>query len=151
MSYSAGEALILTQIQATSTFGSTNSSRANWKILNKGTARSHAIIRYGPFERQQNGMGGNYQTNWVTLCEVWVRYIDDSTTQIQLESAAAEIIERFDSWRLAGDSTGNIQDVFVRRGDEPQEMWTNNGDGPSWVRQILEIEWQELRTATIQE
>ena len=120
--YSAGEALILTAIQATTSFSSTNTSRANWKILNKGTSRQYVILRAGGFERSQLGLGAKYETKWITIAEVWVRYIDDSTTQTALYSKRQEIINKFDAERKAGDTTGRIRDVFVRSGGEPEEM-----------------------------
>jgi len=151
MSYSDGEALILTQVQATTSFSSSNTSRANWKLLNKGKSGQYAILRPGEFEREHFGLGGNYSTNWVTICEVWVRYKDDSTSLTNLEAKSAEIIERFDEYRLAADGTGNVRDVFVRSGTEPEEMWTAGGNGPSWLRQTLSIEWSEERTVTLAE
>lgn len=151
MSYSTGEALILVQVQACTSYNTKNTSRANWKLLNQGRSRQYAILSMGAFEREHHGMGGTYRTQWSTLCEVWVRYIDDSTSLTTLEARAAEIVERFDAYRLAGDTTGTIQDVFVRRASRPQEMWRKGGKGPGWLMQELEIVWLEQRTVTLQE
>lgn len=147
--YSAGEALILTAIQAVSSFSSSNTSRANWKVLNSGKSRQYVILRAGPFERVQLGLGGTYQTTWTTFAEVWVRYIDDSTTQIALYEKRQEIIDKFDAERKAGDTTGRISDVFVKSSGEPEEMWKRGGNGPAFLRQELTIEWEEESETTL--
>ena len=54
--YSAGEALILKTIQATTSFSANNTSRANWKILNSGKSRQYVVLRAGAFERSQLGL-----------------------------------------------------------------------------------------------
>jgi hypothetical protein len=151
MAYADGEALILTQVQACASFNTKNATRANWKPLKSGRSRQYAILSMGAFEREHHGMGGTYRTQWMTLCEVWVRYIDDSTSLTTLEAKTAEIVERFDAYRLAGDTTGTIQDVFARRGSRPQEMRLPTGKGPSWLMQEIEIVWLEQRTVTLQE
>ena len=147
--YSAGEALILTAIQATTSFSTTNTSRANWKILNSGKSRQYVILRAGPFERSQLGLGAKYQTKWITYAEVWIRYIDDSTTQIALYEKRQEVIDKFDAERKAGDATGKIRDVFVRSSGEPEEMWNKGGNGPAFLRQELTIEWEEESETTL--
>ena len=129
MAYSDIEALIKTQVQAVSGFDATNVTRANFKFLNKGKARTYAILRPGSFERVQHGMGGAYLTTWTTFCEVWVRYKDDGESMTELQSQVSGIISRFDSYPKAGDATGNVQDCFVRAAAEPEEMWRNRGDG----------------------
>ena len=50
MSYSAGEALILTRLQAISgsTWTSNNSGRGTWYMLNTGKADHYAFIKPGP-------------------------------------------------------------------------------------------------------
>lgn len=151
MAYSDIEALISTQIQNVTGYSSSNVTRANYKFLNKGNARTYAILRPGAFDRVQHGMGGAYLTTWTTFCEVWVRYKDDGESMTELQSQVSGIISRFDAWTKAGDTTGNVQDCFVRSGGEPEEMWTNRGDGPSWLRWTLTIITAEQSTATIQE
>lgn len=151
MSYADGEILIAAQVAACPAMAANTVTRANWKVLNKGLARQYAILRPGPFERAQHALGGNYISRWVTHCEVWVRFMDYGETLTTLQDVAAEIIERLDEWRLAGDTTNTIVDVFARRGGEPEEMWRNTGGGVGWLRQTIQIEWQELRSVTLQE
>jgi hypothetical protein len=151
--YAAGEALILTAIQAISSFATDGNkikaSRGDWKLLNKGNSRDYCILRQGSFERAQQGLGGKYESNWITIAEVWVRYIDDSTTHTRLQSKAQDVIDKFDAERKAGDTTGRIGDVFVRSGGEPEEMWRRGGNGPAWLRQELVIEWSEESETTL--
>lgn len=151
MSYSAGEILIAAQVVACASFDATTVKRADWKVLNKGRSRKYAILRPGPFERAQHAIGGNYSSRWVTLCEVWVRFKDYGESLTTLQAVVQEVLDRFDAYRLAGDTTNTIVDVFARRGGEPEEMWRNTGGGVGWLRQTIQIEWQELRSVALQE
>lgn len=156
MSYSDGEVLIAAQVAACVSLTAPTVARGNWNVLNKGKARVYAILRPGPFERNQHSLGGlggsqiKYRSAWVTKCEVWVRYKDYGETLTRLQEVVTEVVERFDIWRLAGDTTSTVLDVFARRGGEPEEMWKRGG-GVGWLRQTIEIEWQELRSVTLQE
>jgi hypothetical protein len=147
--YDAGEKLILAAIRTLNDFNANNSSQADWGILNSGKARDYIILRSGPFTRAQQGLGGSYETKWVTFSEVWVRYIDDGSTQIRLNDQRQQIIDLFDAERKAGDTTGRIRDVFVRSGGEQEEMWKRGGNGPAWLRQELTIEWSEESETTL--
>lgn len=152
MTYSTGEALLLTQVQAISAFGTTTTSRGDWRILNKGGGRSYVILRPGTFTREQRGMGGTYLNNWTTVAEVWVRYKKDGSSMTELQGRRQDVIDRFDQYRKAGDSAGVIQDVFVRSGGEVEEMWPESGGrGIAYYRQNLIIEWAEEVDQTLQE
>jgi len=152
LAYSDGEALILTQIQATDDFNSSNSIRNNWNLLNNGKSAHYCIVRRGPFTRQQRGMGGSYLNRWITVAELWVKLIDYDQALLSIEQKEATISARFDAFRKAGDNAfGNIQDVFVRGGEEIVEMIPTAGRSPTWVKQNLIIEWQEEANVTLQE
>lgn len=164
MSYSDGEALILTQIKATSAYGATNTSRSDWKKLKKGTSQTYAILRYGGFPRHSQaslgGLGGSvkYETLWNTICEIWVRVKTTETSALQtLETNMQQIVAKFDARRKAGDSAGVVQDVKVVSGSEPLGQWKTDrrgniiGTGPKWLKQDLRIEWIEENTVTLLE
>lgn len=151
MSYAQGEALILTQIQATANFDSNNTSQKNWKILNRGKARSYCILRAGAFSVAFFGMGGARETTYNTIAEVWTRYKDETSTNAALEARVEEIRARIDAYRLLQDSTSKVRDAVVRSGGEPLEMWTRGGNGPSWLKQELIIEWIEEEAIALQE
>lgn len=150
MSYAAGEALVLAQVQACASFSSTNTSRANWKVLNKGKASTYAILRPGAFQREFIA-NTTVQTTWQTIVEVWERYVDDQTTMTTLQAKYQEIVDRIDAYRKLGNGAGVIQDAVVRSGGEPEAMWRNRGDGASWLRQQLVVEWKEEQTITFAE
>ena len=164
MSYSDGEALILTQIQATSAYSTTNTARSDWKMLKKGTSQTYAILRYGGFPKHtQASLGGlgasvKYDTLWNTICEIWVRVKTNESAALKLlETNMQLIVARFDAYRLAGDSANVIRDVRVISGGEPQGQWETSkrgnviGTGPKWLKQDLKIEWTEENTVTLQE
>lgn len=149
MSYAAGEALVLTQLQAVTGFSSNNTSRGKWGILNSGKDDNYGIIKPGAFSREQVAMTTNL-TSWQTIIQVWQRYKDDGTTLTNLETHTDNILTRFDQYRKLADTTGTIVDSFVESGGEAQEMWNKNG-GLSWLKQDLIVTWQEHTNVTYAE
>ena len=149
MSYSAGEALILTQVQATTGFASTNTSRGKWGLLNKGVSDHYAIIKPGEFTREQIAMSAN-EAKYKTVIQVWQRYKDDGDSMTNLETHVANIIAKLDQYRKVADTTGTIVDSFVSGGGEMQEMWNKDG-GLSWLKQDVTVTWLEHTTVTYAE
>lgn len=141
MSYLAGEALVLTQLQAVTGFSSTNTSRGKWGILNSGKSDNYGIVKPGAFSRTEIAMSANL-TNWQTIIQVWQRYKDDGVTLTDLETLTDAVISRFDQYRKLGDTTGAIVESFITGGGEAQEMWNKSG-GLSWLKQDLIVTWQE--------
>lgn len=164
MSYSTGEALLLTQVQATSAYSTTNTSRSDWTMLKKGKSNTYAILRYGGFpshaQSSLGGIGGSikYDTNWITICEIWVRVGTTETLALTtLETNMQQIIAKFDARRKAADAGSVIRDVRVASGAEPQGQWKTDkrgnviGTGPKWLKQDLRIVWTEENTVTLLE
>lgn len=164
MSYSDGEALILTQIQATSAYTTANTSRSDWKKLKKGKSNTYAILRYGGFSsHNQDSLGGiggsvKYLTTWITICEIWVRVGTTETLALTtLETNMQQIIARFDARRKAADAANVIRDIRVASGGEPQGQWKTDrrgnviGTGPKWLKQDLRMPWIEENTVTLAE
>jgi hypothetical protein len=144
MGYSDGEALILTQVQACNNFDSTNTSRANWKLLNQGKDDHYAILRPGPFDIEWIAFD-TYRANWVTVIEVWQRYKDDTDTHTSLYDRVEDLFDIL-GVPLLGDTTGTIQDSTISVQDEPEEMWMDGG-GPAWLRWKINILWREESNA----
>ena len=150
MAYSDGEALILTQIVATASFDATNAVRGKWIVLTSGKANQYCILRMGPFTHEQYGLGGMYRHNWTTVAEVWTRLTDQYDTSMAAHYTGIQaILNRFEAYRKAADTTKTIQDVFVRSASDDEEM--HNQRGPSWVKRSLFIEWKEEANVTLQE
>ena len=141
MSYSDGEALILTCVKNATNFSASNTSRGKWGILNTGKAACYAILRPGPF-RQSIGTVTSIIT-WNTLIEVWQRYLDDGTTLTDLEANVGNLIAKLNTYPRAGDTAGVVIDMTVRSGAEVEPMREEGSEGPAWLRQILTVEWQE--------
>lgn len=148
--YAAGEALALTQVQAVSGFGASNTSRANWRILNGGKANVYAILHYGGFSMEFLS-SSMVQYTWITVIEVWQRYTTEEATVPALTANLALIIQRLLAYRKLGDSRDVINDSNPRRGGAPAEMWTRNGNGPAWLRAEIELEWREQTIVTFAE
>ena len=154
MSYAAGEALILTQIQACTGFDVNNAVRGIYTILNKGAAKSYAIIRPSTFTHTQSALGGmgktvQYTTEWVTVCELFVHLRDYGTSLAELAARRQEIINRFNAYPRAADTTGTVEDVMVVSGSEIVEVASQGT--PVFLKQDLMIQWRENTNVTLQE
>lgn len=157
MTYASGEALLLTQIRATTGFGSTNSSRGIFTIVNSGAAKSYAILRPDAFTNEQTALGAalgtthkaQYTRVWNTICELWVSLRDYGSSLDELADRRQEIIERFDSYPHAADTGATIEDVTVTSGGNVFEVASQAG--PVFLRQDLTITWRENINAQIQE
>lgn len=146
MSYSSGEALILTRVQACTGFSTTNAVRANWKLLNQGKSDHYAIVRPGPF-RGEMISPTVIMWRYTTVVELWQRYKDDATTQTSLYGYMAYLTTGLMPYRKLGDTGNTISDSIPRSTGQVQEMWTKRG-GPSWLKWELTIEWQEEEQVT---
>ena len=91
MTYTAGEALLLTVVQGCTGFGSTNASRANWLVLNSGKSDHYVILRPGPFGIEWISPT-NYVANYTTVVELWQRYKDDGSSQTSLYGHIANLM-----------------------------------------------------------
>lgn len=148
MSYSDGEALILTALRAIagSVWSASNSGRGTWYLLNQGKSDHHAVIKPGAFS-SQFVTAAAIETDWQTVIEVWQAYVDDGSSLTNLEALSAAIIAKFAAEKTLDDTTGKVVDSFCSGGGEVQEMWTKGG-GPAWLRQDLYITWKEIENVT---
>jgi hypothetical protein len=147
MTYSTGEALILTRVRACTGFTSTNTSRSDWKILNGGKSDHYAILRPGGFTIVWQTLGMSV-ARYTTVIEVWQQYVDDVTSYSNLYTRVAALYSLLDYPHL-GDAA-SIQDSTITTADEPEQMWRTEG-GPAWLRWQMRVEWTEERTATFAE
>lgn len=129
---------------------STSVARGKWGLLNSGHSDHYAILKPGAFSREFETMRIN-TTEWRTIIEVWQGYLDDGTTLTSLEGHVANIIARFDQYRKLADTTKAIQDANITGGSEVTEQWRNTGDGPSWLKQDLFLDWSEESNVTFTE
>ena len=98
MSYPAGEAVVLTLLQAMSEFDRRNTARGDWKPLNSGGSDHYAIIRPGPFANEATALGGASVTAWRTIIEVWQRWVDDAPTVLALEGLVSAVIDHLERY-----------------------------------------------------
>lgn len=148
MSYSTGEAAILTRLQACTGFSSTNTGRMNWKLLNSGASDHYGVIRPGAFTLEWITIN-TYSAAWTTIIEVYQRYTDETTTYTNLYTYVNAVLAM-----LAYPNFGAASTVFdgnITGGSEPEEVWTAGGEGPLWLRWRINIEWQEHTTVTFSE
>lgn len=146
MSYSSGDALILSLVRTCSGFTSANTASANWKILNQGKSDYYAITRPGPF---RGDMISPTVIVWkyTTVIELWQRYKDDATTQTNLYGHMDALKSGLMKKPRLGDTGNTIEDSIPRSSGQVTEMWTKRG-GPSWLKWELTLEWQEEETIT---
>ena len=151
MSYTAGESLILTRLQAISgsTWTATNSARGKWTQLDSGAADHYAILKQG--SGTNDGLSiSTMLRHWTTVIQVWVTYTDDGTSYTNLLAYQEAILDQFDAYRKLGDTTGTVQDARCTRWDEIEERWVKGG-GPRWLKQSFYIEWDEENAAAYAE
>lgn len=138
MSYSTGEAALLTVIRTISGFTAANTSRGKWGVLNQGKAAYYVILRNGGWSTEYSSFT-NLQTRYRTAVEVWQRYRDDGTTYTDLLGHVNDLKVGIEPERLFNGAAGVI-DATVREAGEPTEMW-NKGGGPAWLKQEFIVEW----------
>lgn len=147
MSYSTGEALILTRVQACTGFSSTNTARSNWKILNQGKSDHYAILKPGK-PRHEWITITDYIIYWTTIIEVWQRYTDETTTQNNLYTHINNLLPILAYPNMG--SVATVLDSTIGDWEEPEEMWTESG-GPLWLRWKVPVIWQEQVSVTFSE
>jgi hypothetical protein len=147
MSYSAGVTLIMTKIQAGSSFDTTNTSDQNWLLLNSGKSNHYAILRPGAPVMEWISPTV-YKAMWITVVELWQLYTDEINTKTALYALIAELLTSIMPHPRLGDTTGAILDSSVKGGKEPEQRWAASG-GPTWLVWEVNIEWQEEVTVTI--
>ncbi len=150
MSYSAGEALALTQVQACSSFNTRNTSRGNHEIINSGASAVYAILRPGETVRVYRAPT-MVQSTHNTIIEVW-QFITSNrgTTLTNLEADVDEIKVRFDQYRKLADTTAAVQDCEVSSIAAVDER-TMSASGSNWMVQEVTLEWKEEETITFAE
>jgi hypothetical protein len=151
VSYSAGEALILTRLQAISgsVWTSTNTARGNWTMLNSGKADHYAVLKMGAGTNDGFSLSVTLRS-YITVIEVWQSYQADGTSYTNMLAYWEAILDMFDQYRKLGDGTGTVQDARCSRWDAIEEMWTQGG-GPRWLKQNFYIDWQEENNVTYAE
>ena len=76
MGYSAGEARLLAIVQAVTGYSTSNTSRANWKILDTGRAATYAIITHAGTTTDFFTLAC-YRDIHTAAVEIWQRYKND--------------------------------------------------------------------------
>jgi hypothetical protein len=147
MSYSAGEVLIEKQILQTAGYGINNVSRGNYNILSSGLSQFFAILRMGGEQDIEWITPTTYKANWMTVIEVWQRYVDDRDTVTNLYTNLQSIVTRLLTYKDLDDTAGIILDNHISMGDEPEEMYAKGG-GISFLRMKIYFGWQEQQTIT---
>lgn len=146
MSESAGLTLIETIVDGVSGFNKSGSTQnvtiSKWGILNSGRSDHYAIIVPGSVNRPRLTFrirDSQYRTN----IEVWQRYKDDGDSLTSLLGHVANIVAEIDKYRFLGDTTGALRNADVIELSEVTEQWRNKGDGTSWLKREIYIDWQE--------
>ena len=138
MSYSAGEALLLTRVQACTGFSSTNTARAKWGLLDSGASDHYAILKAGRTDITWITLK-DYQVTYRTIVQVWQRYVDDGVTSTNLYGYVANLFAILSYPHLAG----GLVDSTIESISEVQERWKAGSDGPQWLMQEIEVSWVE--------
>ena len=144
MSYSEGEALLLTQVRHVPGFTDKNTSRGDWSIMNDGPSNVYAILRPGAFS--QMAASARIEVQWLTVIEIWQRYTQDGGTAIALQENMYLVKRRLDEYSHAGDATNTIDVAGVTGGNDLVRVPA--GGGPQWLVWELVVRWQEQEAKT---
>jgi len=139
LSYSAGEAAILARLRAMTQFDQDNSSRGDWRILNKGKSAYYAVVKPGEHTREMIGRGMR-RNNYTTIIQLWQKYKDDGLSMIDLETLLEATITHLDRYPHVGSTTGTIEDAQVVSVGEFIQTPTAE---PHWIYVDLLMAWQE--------
>ena len=152
MSYTAGEALILTRLQAISgsVWTSANTARGKWTQLNGGASDHYAVLKMGAGMNDGFALSAT-RRHYTTVIEVWQSYLDDGSSYTKMLAFWEAVLDTFDQYRLLGDATGTVQDARCTRWDAIEERWIKGGNGPRWLKQNFYIEWWEENAVTYAE
>lgn len=140
MTYSAGEAAILTRVKVHASYDADNTSRADWGILNDGGSAYFAIVRPGEAAEIEFISPTVYVIPWNTVIEVWQKYTNEQDTEPALVGHVNEIIGQMQASQRLGLSY--VQSSQVSSIAPPMEMWTKDG-GVQWLKQEVGIRWRE--------
>jgi hypothetical protein len=148
MTYSAGEALIATQVQNVSGFSSANVSRGDWGIMNNGVANVYAILRPGPMTIIT--ASARVENYWRTVVEVWQRYQLDGTTLTTLEANTTAVKTRLNQYGRMGDSGATIDEARVTGAGDVVRV-PPPPEGTQWLVWELYVDWSEQEAMTYAE
>lgn len=143
MSYSTGEAAILTLIQALDGYDSNNSSRADWRPLNSGKSANYVVLRPGDYRLTAEGFSTNVR-NWTTVIEVWRRY-GSIGSPLLLQDDVVTLIEHLEKYPYLNGTAGVAQAV-VAGGEGMQERLLAND--VLWAVWEIELVWKEEKSVT---
>lgn len=157
MSYSAGEALVLSTLRLHANYDTDNTSRGDWEILSSGRNSYYVILRPGPFTISTQGISGvgsgsgnTREAMWLTQLMIYQLYGAEQATNAStnLQDRADEIIAHLDKYRRMGDATNTIPKARITSGSEIELV---NQQGSLWARWIVNVEWKEERPVTYAE
>lgn len=149
-SYSSGETLLASVIRTVSGFTTANTTIGQWGVLNSGASDHYAIIRKGQHTRAYN-TPRMVENTYRTIVEVWQRYKDDGNSYQSLLSYVDSIAETVDQYRKLSDNGSTVLDATYIGSGDVIAQWRNKGDGPSWLRVDMTIEWKEQEITTYAE
>lgn len=146
MSYSSGEADILTRLQAMTNWNVDNTSRQDWKILSSGKDSEYVVLRPGEPINEYISIGARTaKTTWSTFCEFFRRY-ETSADPVALQALVDDFLREIEKYPHLGEGvTSNIQSAVLADGNPMQEIIYNN---VLWSKWEVRIEWQEERQVT---
>lgn len=156
--YSAGEALLLTAIQAHASYSSDNASRSDWGILDNGKAASYVVLVPGPYDIMRASLGGGLgasttateRRTYHTRMYVYQAYTDEPTSVPALLAVENTVETQVNKWRFLADTGSTILDAYVTGAGEIDQIQMRQ-NGPFWLRRIMNVEWIEEVTITYSE
>jgi len=141
MSYSTGEAAILETLKLHADYSASNTSRADWRVLDSGQNSHYAVLRMGESVNSQLTIQQAF-TTWRTDIMLYERYTVDGITAVALQGHVQTVIEHLEKYPTLEGLSINAQIISVGAMEQIQMI----ANGPMWARSIIAVEWNEERS-----
>lgn len=149
MSYAVGELAARTIIttyaptyfDTANTVSVANNTPAGYQhLLDRGSAQQYCFLRRGPFTTSRPAFGV-VDTTWQTIIELWVRYVEPSTSEQRLATVLQDVLDALYRHKCL-NNTASVRYSDVLGGDEELQM-INRKQTRLYVMQNIRLEWLE--------
>lgn len=142
MSYSTIEAAAAVLLRALSNFDDADVTRGDYRVLDQGSP-PYVVLLPGPFECVEAGDWGQKVYTWTMYAEVFERYLNGGSSETALETTRQAVIDCLCKNPTMNAVTG-VTRVLPRRGAELRYLYDEQGGGPHFVMQRIEVEIEEV-------
>jgi len=145
MSYATIAARAQSLIQALAAYDSTDVTRGDWRVLERGSP-PYVVLRSGGFINEFRTPTRRQRT-WTILLELYERMVGDGTEETNLETSRQNLIVLFDQNPTLNALSADVTGAHIEGGDEPVVAYQDKGGGV-FLLQIMRLSVKEQYTVT---